>query len=251
MADFNTHLTGAVIVSGLAATVLVMAGQFSHQAIVGYFVLGVVGGLLPDIDSPTSIPVRLAFMVVAVIAGFLLIFTFSHYYSLLELVILWLGCFIVIRFGVFNLLDALTVHRGLVHSIPAGIGFGFFTVFVAYHFFDTSAVHAWFCGAFVTLGFFVHLLLDELYSVDLFGKKVLKRSFGTAFSLGDMKKPFSTIMLYFSLVGLFYCCPSPRPFTDLLLHRIDYQSVTRRMLPSGTWFSDFLQQVTPGQLYRP
>jgi hypothetical protein len=40
------------------------------------------------------------------------------------------------------------------------------------------------CAApFVTLGFIVHLLLDEFYSVDLFGKKLLKSSFGTALQL--------------------------------------------------------------------
>ena len=61
MADFKTHLIGAAAVSGLAATIVVMSGPFPHQAVIGYFILGVIGGLLPDIDSPPSIPIRLAF----------------------------------------------------------------------------------------------------------------------------------------------------------------------------------------------
>ena len=128
MADFNTHLMGAAAVSGLAATVLVMTGQFPHQAVIGYFVLGVIGGLLPDLDSPTSIPIRIAFAVVAVVAGFLVVFTFGRRYSLVELDILWFGCFLFIRYGLFNLFDRVTAHRGLIHSIPAGIGFGLFAL---------------------------------------------------------------------------------------------------------------------------
>ncbi|MBE2295748.1 MAG: metal-dependent hydrolase, partial [Phycisphaerales bacterium] len=124
MADFNTHLLGAMAVSGIAATVLTMTEIFPHQAVVGYFILGVIGGLLPDIDSPTSIPIRIALMTLAVAAGFLLVFTFGRRYSLVELLALWLGCFLLIRISLFKLLNRFTVHRGLIHSIPAGIGFG-------------------------------------------------------------------------------------------------------------------------------
>ncbi|MCB1650338.1 MAG: hydrolase, partial [Pseudomonadales bacterium] len=89
MADFNTHLMGAMAVSGVTATALTMTGMFPHQAVIGYFVLGVIGGLLPDIDSPNSIPVRIAFAALAVVAGFLLVFTFGQRYSLVELLVLW------------------------------------------------------------------------------------------------------------------------------------------------------------------
>ncbi len=209
MANFNTHLMGAVAVSGVTATALVMTGMFPHQAVIGYFVLGVIGGLLPDIDSPNSIPVRIAFAALAVVAGFLLVFAFGRHYSLVELLALWLGCFLLLRYGVFVLLDRLTVHRGLIHSIPAGIGFGLTTTLVAYYVFNAAVIHAWLCGAFVTLGFIVHLLLDEFYSVDLFGKKLLKSSFGTALSLGSLNQPIGTAALYLTVVALFLLCPSP------------------------------------------
>ncbi|MDG4552227.1 MAG: metal-dependent hydrolase [Candidatus Contendobacter sp.] len=248
MADFNTHLMGAAAVSGLAATVLVMTGQFPHQAVIGYFVLGVIGGLLPDLDSPTSIPIRIAFAVLAVAAGFLVVFTFGRRYSLVELVILWLGCFLFIRYGLFNLFDRVTVHRGLVHSIPAGVGCGLIATLVAFQVFNASVVHAWLCGAFVTLGFLVHLLLDEWYSVDLSGKKLLKSSFGTAFSLGSFQQPIGTAALYLAVVALFFLCPSPRPFADLMLDRDTYRGVTQRLLPGETWFPGFLRRVTPSSL---
>ena len=248
MADFNTHLLGAAAVSGLAATVLVMTGQFPHQAIIGYFVLGVIGGLLPDLDSPTSIPIRIVLATLAVVAGFLVVFTFGTRYSLVELVILWLGCFLFIRYGLLDLFDRATVHRGLIHSIPAGIGFGLITILIAFHVFTASATHAWLCGTFITLGFIVHLLLDEFYSVDLSGKKLLKSSFGTAFSLGSLNQPVGTAALYLAVIALFVLCPSPRPFTELMLDRATYRTMTQRLLPGETWFPGFLRRVAPASL---
>ncbi|MGB5064299.1 MAG: metal-dependent hydrolase [Candidatus Competibacter sp.] len=248
MANFNTHLMGAVVVSGVTATALTMTGMFPHQAVVGYFVLGVIGGLLPDIDSPHSIPVRIAFAALTVMTGFLLIFTFGQRYSLVELLLLWLGCFLLLRHGVFGLLDRLTVHRGLIHSIPAGIGFGLTTTLLAYYAFSASVIHAWFCGAFVTLGFIVHLLLDEFYSVDLFGKKLLKKSFGTAFSLGSLKQPIGTVALYLAVAGLFLLCPSPRPFVELILDGATYRSVAHRLLPGEVWFQGLPRRLPPSGL---
>ncbi len=245
MADFNTHLMGAATVSGLAATVLAMTGVAPSQAVVGYFALGVIGGLLPDIDSSTSIPVRVAFNVLAVTAGFLLVFTFGARYSLLELIILWLGCYFGIRHGLRKLFTRYTTHRGLIHSIPAGVGFGLATVVLADHGFNATAVHAWTCGAFVTMGFLVHLLLDEFYSVNLYGKKLLKNSFGTAFCLGGFNQPLGTVALYAALIGLLLLCPSPRPFADVMLDRAIYRGVVQRLWPTGTWFPGFLRRVTP------
>lgn len=249
MADFKTHLIGAAAVSGLVATVVVMAGQVPHQAVMGYFILGVIGGLLPDIDSPTSIPIRIAFAALSVIAGFLVAFNFGKHYSLLELVLLWAGGFLLIRYGLLNLFTRFTTHRGLIHSIPAGIGFGLATTVLAFHGFRSSALDAWLCGLFVALGFIVHLLLDEWYSVNLFGKKLLKKSFGTAFCLGSLKQPLGTVALYLTVIGLLLCCPSPQPVV-IMADRTQSAVMSQRLLPGATWFQDFLRRVTPEGLSR-
>lgn len=248
MADFNTHLMGATAVSGLAATILAMAGIASHQAVIGYFALGVVGGLLPDIDSSTSIPIRIAFNTLAVVAGFLLVFTFSAHYSLLELIILWLVCYFGICRGLRKLFIQYTTHRGLIHSIPAGVGFGLASVVIAYHGFNATIDQAWLCGVFVTMGFLTHLLLDEFYSVNLYGKKLLKRSFGSAFCLGSFNQPLGTVALYVVVIGLFLLCPSPRPLADLALEHATARGVIQRLWPGETWFAGFLRRVTPAGL---
>lgn len=246
MADFKTHLMGAAAVSGLAATLVVMSGQHSQPAVIGYFILGVIGGLLPDIDSPTSIPIRMAFAMLSVVAGFVVAFTFGKHYSLLELLMLWVGCFLIIRYGLLNLFTRLTTHRGLIHSIPAGVGFGLATTVLVFHGFGGSAMNAWLCGLFITLGFIVHLLLDEWYSVNLYGKKLLKKSFGTAFCLGSLKQPLGTVALYLTVTGLLLCCPSPRPVA-LMADRTQ-NVIAQRLWPGTAWFQGFLRRVTPAGL---
>jgi membrane-bound metal-dependent hydrolase YbcI (DUF457 family) len=152
---------------------------------------------------------------------------------------------VLIRYGVFELLDRFTVHRGLIHSIPMGVVCGLLTTLVAYQVFNASVIHAWLCGIFVTLGFLVHLLLDEFYSVNLFGKTLLKKSFGTAFNLGRLQQPIGTAALYLTIIGLFYLCPSPRPFTELMFNPETYRGVAQRLIPGETWFPGFLRRMTP------
>ena len=88
MADFKGHLVGASLVSGIAATALAMGSALPESTILGFFSLGVVGGLLPDIDSDNSIPIRIGFNVLSVIAAFLLVFSFTDQLSLIELLLL-------------------------------------------------------------------------------------------------------------------------------------------------------------------
>lgn len=239
MADFKTHTVGAALVSGVAATALFMTGEMSNLAVVGYFLLGVVGGLLPDIDADTSVPLRIAFHVLAVIGGFLTVFTFGQRLSLVELVILWLACFLTIRYGVFSLFTRITVHRGLIHSLPAGMGFALLAILIAYHGVGTSALQAWFCGLFVFLGFIVHLLLDEFYSVNLLGMQ-LKRSFGTAFNLGTLSNPYGTLAMYVMLIGLFYISPSPDSFLAFMTDADIHNRLMDRLLPQQGWFNSVL-----------
>jgi hypothetical protein len=236
MADFKTHTVGAALISGIAATALFMTGEMSNLAVVGYFLLGVMGGLLPDIDSDTSVPLRIASHVLAVIGGFLALFTFGQRLSLVELVILWLACFLTIRYGIFSIFTRITVHRGLIHSLPAGVGFALLAVLIAYHLVGSSALQAWFCGLFVFLGFIVHLLLDEFYSVNLVGMQ-LKRSFGTAFNLGTLSNPYGTLALYIVLMGLFYISPSPNSFMAFMMDGDIHNRLIDRLLPQQGWFN--------------
>jgi hypothetical protein len=235
MADFKTHLMGAALISGVAATALFMTGQASHPTVVGYFLLGVIGGLLPDIDSNRSIPLRMLCHSLAVIGAFLVMFTVGRRYSLVELSLLWLLGFVVVRYGVYTLLTRFTVHRGLLHSLPAGALWGLLATWLAYNYYGASALHAWCFGVFLCLGYWVHLLLDEMYSVNLLGME-LKASFGTAVNLGDRRNPLGTLALYAAVGGMVYVNPPPDAFFQFLRNGALQRSLVDRLLPSQGWF---------------
>lgn len=236
MADFNTHMVAAAVVSGIGATVLMMTHTFSPQLLLTYFILGVVGGMLPDIDSDSSIPVRWTFNVLGVMAGFFLVLYLGVHYSLIELVLLWSASFILIRYGIFSLFTQFTVHRGLIHSIPAALFFSLGTVVLAVRVLEVAVLQAWLCGAFIFLGFLTHLILDELYSVDLMGISV-KRSFGTALNFGSFRTPLKTGLLYLLTGALFYLAPPVDSFLAFIFDSHIHRLLSERLLPVEGWFN--------------
>src|SRR5262249_24674038 len=147
-----------------------------------YFALGTLGGILPDIDANNSIPGRMLFSFFAIIMAFLTLFSRASVYSIVELSILWMVTYVVVRHIIFQMFAKLTVHRGIFHSILAAVFFCFITTDMSYYLFGLNTLNAWIGGLFVFIGYTIHLVLDEMYSIDLIGTKI-KRSFGTALKI--------------------------------------------------------------------
>ena len=80
----------------------------------------------------------------------------------------------------------------------------------------------------------IHLILDEMYSVDLIGTKI-KKSFGTALKIisANMKV---TSLLFLATVLAFYMAPSPERFVKTVLSFDTYKSVKVKLLPKAGWF---------------
>ncbi len=210
MANFTTHLYGGAVVAGISSLGVYSLGLADTRQAQLYFVLGTVGGLLPDIDSDNSVPVRGFFTLLGVGLAFLMSFALVGKVPLVELSLVWLSIFCFVRFGVFEVFARYTVHRGVWHSWLAVLFVTLVTVNLAYWFVEIPVLDAWLSGLFVSIGYITHLCLDEFASVDLLNSRV-KRSFGTAL------KPFSTaslsasgIMLIAAL-GLIYSAPSFEP----------------------------------------
>ena len=89
------------------------------------------------------------------------------------------------RFGITNMIRKYTVHRGMFHSIPAGLIFAGLAFLICGGI-DDLHIRYYKAGA-VLAGFMSHLILDEIYSVEWkSGAWHLKKSSGTAFKLwGD------------------------------------------------------------------
>ncbi len=194
MANFTTHLLVGMGASGLATTALVKSGEVGQGMALWLFVLGSIGSLLPDLDADNSTPLRHTFDLLSLLGAFLLMFQFVAGYSLPELVLVWALAYLLLRYGLFWVFTRFTVHRGVFHSLPATLLAGTLTTLALYRGLQLPAQGAWLGGVMVSLGYLIHLLLDELFSVNLMGVS-LKHSFGTAL------KPFSLTPWWPSLLA--------------------------------------------------
>ncbi len=178
MAMFPTHIkcsTVAGIVGGTVAYIR-YGVPLTTSAVGGG--LCAIGGILPDIDSGPGIPLReittfLASVVPTMLITRLLAYNLNQECLILVGAIIYVG----IRFGLAHFLRHYTVHRGMFHSFPSMAIFGELTYLLFYG--ETMFVRIFMVSA-VCLGFFIHLLLDEIYSVEWDGRPRIKKSFGTA-----------------------------------------------------------------------
>ena len=180
MAGFKTHITTSTVI-GVA---------YGAGAYVGYDVpwhscvlaggLCSVSGMLPDLDSGPGVPLRESVTFAAAVVPLLLIHRWQRYDLEPETMVLAGGMiYLLIRFGLGKLMTKLTVHRGMFHSLPALVIAGELTFLVCDH--ENLWMRIFFATAVMT-GFASHLLLDEIWSIDV-RRLRLKSSFGTAVKL--------------------------------------------------------------------
>ncbi|MFZ0254138.1 MAG: metal-dependent hydrolase [Gammaproteobacteria bacterium] len=236
MATLNVHAGTAMSLCGLSATSLLIADLASVKEVTLYFTLGTVGGLLPDLDSDHSRSLRVGFFLASLLAAFTTVFGLAARFTLAELVAIWLGVFVGIRYAVLWIFTRLTSHRGLFHSVPAAFFCGFTTAAVAHHHFALPAFTSWMAGTFVTLGYMVHLILDEVYSIDLGGVKV-KRSFGTALKLFSWRSWRLSILLYGATLLAFQLAPDLHTVSKVMVDEQAYQHILDRLIPTAGWFT--------------
>ncbi len=238
MANFNTHLLVASTISGMTATALYGANIIGPQEVIQNFSLGAVAGLLPDIDSDNSVVLRLFFNLIAVAVSFFVMLWLSVNLSIAEMFIVWIACFVAIFYGGYSVFKHFTVHRGIFHSIPAALFFGIGTAALFFYFLPYTALVSWIAGAFVILGYLVHLTLDEIYSVDLANNKI-KRSFGSALKVVDTKNLPSTIAMYVAVIAATLLAPNPQTLFDTVFTPEFIQALKMQFLPANGWFHFF------------
>jgi hypothetical protein len=159
-----------------------------------------VGGLLPDLDSDSGVPVRELFGLLATVVPILLYPALRDRGLPLEQTLVLLALvYVFVRYGVSAVFKRCTVHRGMFHSIPGMLIAGL-VVYLCYPRRDEKLYLA---GA-VMLGFLSHLVLDELCSVDFMGVTVrLNKYAGSALKLASGSWP-ATLATYLLLGVLGY-----------------------------------------------
>jgi len=180
MADFKTHIsTSGVLGIAYASTAHLLFDVPLPTCVLAGGLCG-VAGMLPDLDSGPGVPLRESVNFSAAVVPMLMIDRFRHYgMSPESMALAGAGIYLTIRFVVGKLLRWYTVHRGMFHSIPALVIAGMIAFLVCA---SGNLEMRLFKAGGVMVGFLSHLVLDEIYSVDVRGLR-LKHSFGTAIKL--------------------------------------------------------------------
>ncbi len=192
MADFKTHITGSTLV-GIGIGAAGYSYGISVQSCLLATGLCSISGILPDLDSDSGIPYRESVAFISAFVPMLLIGRFESLGWPRETIVLACALlYIGIRFGVADIFRKYTVHRGMWHSIPAAASVGLLAFLITDHQHLELRLY-WTLAAVV--GFMVHLILDEIYSVDFRGVR-LKKSFGTALKFWSTRGMWPNISTY-------------------------------------------------------
>jgi len=195
MASFQTHLHLAAITSLGATALCLQSDHIGQMQGILLFGIGTLAGILPDIDSDHSVPTRLVFKVFGFAVAISVLIALQGKVDMMVLLGLSLAGGLLVRYAAYAIFAALTEHRGLFHSLPAAMLLGLTTIGLGLHVFGWSLYFSWLAAAFASGGYVLHLLLDELYSVDFMGSR-LKQSFGTALTVFSRSSWLAYIMLY-------------------------------------------------------
>lgn len=201
MASYQGHLTVSTVLGAAYGGVAAWSWQLDWgPAFLGALVT-MLGGLLPDLDSDSGVPVRELFSLIAAVVPVLLLRRMEEMHSLSteQMLVILAALYLLIRYGGADVFRIVTTHRGMFHSIPALLIAGLL-VFLLYHS-RNKDLRIYLAGG-AMLGFFSHLLLDELYAVNFMGARVrLNKYAGSALKLYS-PSPVATTLTYALLLGL-------------------------------------------------
>ena len=166
VAAFKQHVTFSSLLGvGYAASLAGSGFEWVHSVLAGG--LCGIAGMLPDLDSPSGRPVRELFGITAIAVPLLLTYRLRRSGLEPEQLVLFAAVgYLLIRFGLSWVFKHLTVHRGMFHSIPAMLIAGE-AVYLA-HDCPEQFGRLTLAGG-IMLGFLSHLVLDEIYAVDMNG----------------------------------------------------------------------------------
>ena len=152
-----------------------------------------------------------------------------------EMLILWLGTLFFVRYGAKEAFFRFSYHRGVWHSLLALVFCSLVTAWVFYNLLGRHESVAWLAAVFMGVGFLTHLILDELYSVDVADTRI-KASFGTALKLFDYRNLAHSSAMGLATALVFLATPPSKPFLDAVASPALWVGLNHRLLPRDKWF---------------
>jgi membrane-bound metal-dependent hydrolase YbcI (DUF457 family) len=237
MANFPTHIAIGTVVSGALATVTVAADMVAPENIVAVTLAGVLGSVLPDIDLKESRPAHAMFAGLAIFFSFAVLFSLGRdKYSIAEMLTLWLGTLLFVRYIAKEIFFRFSYHRGIWHSLLALAFCSLVTAVFFQRLLGRDPGVAWLAAGFMGIGFLTHLILDEIYSVDVMDTR-LKASFGTALKLFDYKHYGHSTAMAAATLLVFLATPPTKIFVENITSPALWTELHHRLLPQeNKWF---------------
>ncbi len=200
MASFRAHMTGSTLCGiGYGAAGYAYGMPWPTCTVAGLACS--VSGMLPDLDSASGKPAREILCLLAAVVPALMTPRFQQLGLQHEQAVLAIAAsYLFIRFVVGAIFRNYTVHRGMWHSIPAAAVAGL-VAFILVHG-DCLEIRL-FKACSVVLGFLCHLVMDEIWSVDVrHGIPRFKNSFGTALKFYTTRSLGANFAAYGKLLAL-------------------------------------------------
>lgn len=220
MANFATHVGVAATIGSSLSSALFVTGQLDFPTSATLLIFFIAGTLLPDIDVDKARPVRWLFNLFALMAALVAVILIqpaeqAHFWQAGErslpgwqVATAALTAWLITRYPLAWLFQRYTRHRGLCHSLVIGAVWSLGWVYLGLTLLALSELFIWLQGVAIFLGFILHLLLDELYSVDFEGAR-LKRSFGSAMKIYQKDFISGSILAFAALILLVWLLPWP------------------------------------------
>ena len=251
MANFPTHIAIGTLVAGTMATLTLAVDAVAPENLVAVTLAGVLGSVLPDIDLKESRPARAMFSGLAVFFAFAVLFSVAGQYSVAEMLLLYVGTLLAVRYGAKYVFFKFSYHRGIWHSILAAVFVSFATAAAFYYVLRRPDAVAWLAAGFMFIGYMTHLLLDEIYSVDVMDTR-LKQSFGTAIKLVDRNHWGHTGAMAVATVLAFLVTPPSSLFVKNISSQSMWSSLQKQLLPprGQPWFGIDLAGLNAKVRYR-
>lgn len=208
MASFHGHISAS---AALGLAVGAFGSYYMHYDWGTVFLaagLTTVGGMLPDLDSDSGIPVRELFGLAGVFVPLLLVERLVRMgFTSEQLLVLLAGTYLAVRYGISEIFKRITVHRGMFHSLPALLIAGL-AIFLMHRPDQPLAAEELrkrlYFAIGTMIGFLSHLVLDEICAVDLMGVVPKLNQFaGSAVKFKSDSWP-ATLLTYSILVSLGY-----------------------------------------------
>jgi len=206
MAQLKSHLAFGISISILYTGILLNFAIVSWIISPIVFAIVIIASMLPDLDSDTGIPVRVLFKILSIIGAVLSFIYFKNIYDTFELKIIFYVflTYLFIDYGLSHIFKKLTHHRGMFHSIPAGVIVTLVVLFIARKF-SFEGMNLVVIAIASGVGYISHLILDEINSVvNLSGIPfVPNKSLGTALKLFS-KSRITNLIIYVILIFLIW-----------------------------------------------